>query len=196
MTKNSKKKLAYEKEFLALYSEVKTISVNGIVNKFRVSESEAEDIYQSAVIKAYKKLDLFKGESSLKTWLYRIVQNAAFDYMRKPSMRYEKNSFRLDEEETSHRKEFSDRSPNPAQLLEAKGNINDLKFKIEIIFSKLSSNHRRVLTLLYANEATYQKTAKTMRCSIGTVMSRAFYARKRFIKLFLILEAKMAGGGY
>ena len=66
-SKNSKRKLAYEKEFLALYSEVKTISVNGIVNKFRVSEPEAEDIYQSAVIKAYKKLDLFKGESSLKT---------------------------------------------------------------------------------------------------------------------------------
>lgn len=191
MTKNSKKKNPYEKEFLDLYSETKTMSINALVTKFRVSYQEAEDVYQKAYIKAHKKLDTFAGDSSLKTWLYRIIQNLALDYLRKPCVKYEKNSLKLDDEEGEYIKQLSDGSLTPMQVLENKDNTEELKYKIKYIFEKLTDKHRQVLTLVYADGGSYESAAKEMKCSIGTIMSRAFYARKHFIKLFFILEAKI-----
>jgi len=46
-------------------------------------ESEAEDVLQEAYVRAFQKLDDFRGESSLLTWLTRIVLNEARDRLRK-----------------------------------------------------------------------------------------------------------------
>jgi RNA polymerase sigma-70 factor (ECF subfamily) len=42
----------------------------------------ADDIRQDVFVKAYEKLDSFRGESSPKTWLLSITRNAAIDYRR------------------------------------------------------------------------------------------------------------------
>src|SRR5271156_574238 len=47
------------------------------------SESDAQDIYQEAFLKIYKKLDCFRFECSFSTWIYRIVTNVCLDHLRK-----------------------------------------------------------------------------------------------------------------
>jgi RNA polymerase sigma-70 factor (ECF subfamily) len=53
------------------------------------SESDAQDIYQEAFLKAYKNLATFRFECSFYTWIYRIVTNLCLDHLRKRSTRKE-----------------------------------------------------------------------------------------------------------
>jgi len=53
------------------------------------SESEAQDIYQDAFLKAFKNLGGFRFECSFYTWIYRIVTNLCFDHLRKKGVRKE-----------------------------------------------------------------------------------------------------------
>lgn len=56
------------------------------------SESDAQDIYQEAFLRAYRKLGSFRFESCFSTWIYRIVTNLCMDHLRKKHQRNE-NSF-------------------------------------------------------------------------------------------------------
>lgn len=53
------------------------------------SESEAQDIYQEAFLKAFRNLGSFRFECSFYTWIYRIVTNLCLDYLRKRQVRKE-----------------------------------------------------------------------------------------------------------
>src|ERR1700747_2769997 len=47
------------------------------------SQSDAQDIYQEAFLKAYTKLENFRFECSFSSWIYRIVTNVCIDHLRK-----------------------------------------------------------------------------------------------------------------
>ncbi|HTC77229.1 MAG TPA: sigma-70 family RNA polymerase sigma factor [Terriglobales bacterium] len=57
--------------------------------RLTASESDAQDIYQEAFLKAYRNLGGFRFECSFYTWLYRIVTNLCLDHMRKRKVRKE-----------------------------------------------------------------------------------------------------------
>jgi RNA polymerase sigma-70 factor (ECF subfamily) len=173
-------------ELTKLYSEDKTGKIAGICSKFRISFQEAEDIYQKAFIKAFNNLDKFKGESSLKTWMFRIVQNTFLDHARKLSTKRERNQASLtfggdDDGDDFFRKIKDENAITPSESCENSDNNITIGADIDETLEKLSSQHQRVINLVFKNGFSYEKTAKTMKCSIGTVMSRVFYARKNFI---------------
>lgn len=53
------------------------------------SETEAQDIYQEAFLKAYKNMGSFRFECSFYTWIYRIVTNLCMDHLRRKQVRKE-----------------------------------------------------------------------------------------------------------
>ncbi len=53
------------------------------------SDSEAQDIYQEAFLKAYRNIGGFRFECSFYTWIYRIVANLCLDHLRKRQVRKE-----------------------------------------------------------------------------------------------------------
>ncbi|HEU5451597.1 MAG TPA: sigma-70 family RNA polymerase sigma factor [Terriglobales bacterium] len=53
------------------------------------SDSDAQDIYQEAFLKAYRNLGSFRFECSFYTWIYRIVTNLCLDHLRKKQVRKE-----------------------------------------------------------------------------------------------------------
>ena len=176
-------------ELTKLYADDKTGKVSGISSKFRISFQEAEDVYQKAFIKAFNNLDKFKGESTLKTWVYRIIQNTFLDHARKSSTKREKNQASLalggDDDGDFFFSKFKDENIlTPSESCEKDDNEATIGADINETLEKLSSQHQRVINLVFKKGFSYEKTAKTMRCSIGTVMSRVFYARKNFILNF------------
>jgi RNA polymerase sigma-70 factor (ECF subfamily) len=52
-----------------------------------VGRTEAEDLLQEIFLTAHRKLSLYKGESSLGTWLFRLGANQCIDYLRSRGMR-------------------------------------------------------------------------------------------------------------
>jgi RNA polymerase sigma-70 factor (ECF subfamily) len=65
-----------------------------------------------------------------------------------------------------------------------------LRQRIDRALSQLSYEHRTVLVLHEFEEMEYKEIAKTMACSIGTVMSRLFYARRKLAGLLADLKSE------
>ena len=68
---------------------------------------------------------------------------------------------------------------NPTERLERA----ELRARIDRALGQLSYEHRTVLILHEFEELEYKEIAKKMQCSIGTVMSRLFYARRKMANL-------------
>jgi len=51
------------------------------------SQTDAQDVYQEAFLKAYKSIGNFRFECSFYTWIYRIVTNICLDHIRKKNVR-------------------------------------------------------------------------------------------------------------
>jgi RNA polymerase sigma-70 factor, ECF subfamily len=62
------------------------------------SQTEAQDIYQEAFLKAYKNIGRFRFECSFYTWIYRIVTNLCLDAIRKKQVRKEDAPVAVDKE--------------------------------------------------------------------------------------------------
>lgn len=66
------------------------------------SESDAQDIFQDAFLKAYKNVGSFRFECSFYTWIYRIVTNLCLDYLRKRQVRKEDSAVISDSDGDSY----------------------------------------------------------------------------------------------
>jgi len=63
-----------------------------------------------------------------------------------------------------------------------------LRARIDTAMAQLSDSHRTVLVLHEFERMEYKEIARTMECSIGTVMSRLFYARRKMASLLAELK--------
>ena len=143
------------------------------------NEDEAIDLSQEAWVKGWQRLKQFQGESSFVTWMTRIVINLCLDQLRKQK-RHRAESIELMEEESGGvERQMPVVTVNPTEGLERK----ELRQRIDKALGQLSNEHRTVLILHEFEELEYKEIAKKMGCSIGTVMSRLFYARRRMANL-------------
>ncbi len=94
------------------------------------NNAEAEDVMQEAFLKAFTKIDSYKGEVSFGAWLKRIVINRSLDYLKKRKVKFEEISDRT--------KEMSDYQMETKEV-----NIQVVKDAIQ----KLPDGYRIVLSL-------------------------------------------------
>ncbi|MBV8814442.1 MAG: sigma-70 family RNA polymerase sigma factor [Verrucomicrobia bacterium] len=141
------------------------------------NEQDAWDLAQEGFIKAWRSVHRFKGESSFYTWLYRIMTNVTLDALRRKG---HKNSAEFDDQIATTQIEPSSRTTPAADPLPHRGiEREEIRQRIEHAISKLSPEHRAVILMKEIEDLQYNEIAEAMDCSIGTVMSRLFYARKK-----------------
>jgi RNA polymerase sigma-70 factor (ECF subfamily) len=143
------------------------------------NEDEAVDHSQEAWVKGWQRLVQFQGESSFTTWMTRIVINLCLDQLRKKKRQRAESIELLEEEAGGVERQMPVVTVNPTEGLERA----ELRQRIDRALSQLSEAHRTVLVLHEFEHMEYKLIAKTMGCSIGTVMSRLFYARRRMAVL-------------
>ena len=139
----------------------------------------AVDLSQNAWVKAWQRLEQFHGEASFPTWLSRIVTNLCLDELRRQK-RARTDSIEAMEETTGpveNRMEVE--TIDPVEGLSR----GELRERIDAALAKLSDKHRTVIVLYEFEQLEYREIAEKMGTSIGTVMSRLFYARKRLASL-------------
>jgi RNA polymerase sigma-70 factor (ECF subfamily) len=143
------------------------------------NREDALDVAQEAFVKAFASLPGFKGESSFTTWLHRIVVNLAIDSLRR--------------RRRSQGTEYDDRRAVPEEPgveVEAPGGPeNELELKqVRALLARgiglLPPAQRAVLVLREIEGLTYEEIARAVGCSLGTVMSRLFYARRKLQRIF------------
>ena len=139
------------------------------------NEEQALDLSQEAWIKAWQRLHQFHGDSSFATWITRITINLSLDFLRKAKRQRAESVEALEESSGGVERQLPVINPNPTARLERA----ELRSKIDMALNKLSEDHRTVLVLHEFEELPYKEIAERVGCSIGTVMSRLFYARRR-----------------
>jgi RNA polymerase sigma-70 factor (ECF subfamily) len=139
------------------------------------NQDEALDLSQEAWARAWRRLSQFHRESSFLTWITRIAINLGLDHIRKERRHRVESLEQLEDEQGGVERQLMVIAPNPTEGLERA----ELKRKIDQALGQLSPEHRAVITLYEFEEMEYKQIAKELDCSIGTVMSRLFYARRR-----------------
>jgi RNA polymerase sigma-70 factor (ECF subfamily) len=145
---------------------------------------DARDICQEAFLKVHKSLHTFEGEAQFFTWLYRIVMNLSIDHLRK------RRGDKIEFDEALPGEELEDDSGiaprrtgfDPQRALSDK----ELRGQIHGALAALSAPHRAVLIMREVEGLSYQEMADQAGCSIGTIMSRLFHARKKMQKMLLM----------
>jgi RNA polymerase sigma-70 factor (ECF subfamily) len=143
------------------------------------NEDEALDLSQEAWVKGWQRLKQFQREASFATWMTRIVINLCLDQLRKHKRQRAESIEQMEEDSGGVERQMPVVTVNPTEGLERQ----ELRQRIDRALGQLSVEHRTVLILHEFEELEYKEIAKRMECSIGTVMSRLFYARRRMANL-------------
>jgi RNA polymerase sigma-70 factor (ECF subfamily) len=143
------------------------------------NEEDAVDLSQEAWVKGWQRLNQFQGDSSFATWMTRIVINLCLDQLRRQKRVKSESIDQMEEDTGGVERQMPIINPNPTEHLER----GELRQRIDKALAQLSYEHRTVLILHEFEELEYKLIAKKMGCSIGTVMSRLFYARRKMAAL-------------
>jgi RNA polymerase sigma-70 factor (ECF subfamily) len=136
-------------------------------------EADALDAVQEGFIKALTHLHSFQGRSSFKTWFLRVVSNAAFDLGRQRGRR---DILSLDAPCRDDRQITPPLThDDPARRLERA----DLRRLLNQALATLPEAQRQTFVLHADGGLNYREVAEALGISIGTVMSRLFYARQK-----------------
>ena len=148
---------------------------------------EAEDIVQEALLRAFKALPAFRGDSQMGTWLHKIVRNATLEYLRNRKGRIELplEPFHIGGEEVSAH-EF----PDPGESPEAYCERRELEDVLRSAMSDLTSPRRVAMQMCIVEELPYRLVASDLNVSIGTLKSRV-YDGKRMLKRAVYRRARL-----
>ncbi|MFA5089999.1 MAG: sigma-70 family RNA polymerase sigma factor [Candidatus Omnitrophota bacterium] len=128
-------------------------------------DKESEDIVQEAFLKAYNSLSSFRRHCQFSTWLYRIVVNTTYDFLRRRK-HLASDVLAIENIPTTY--------DNPRDAL--------LKREKEAILKTALANvplkYRIALVLKDIEDLSYNEIAQILHCRIGTVESRIYRARQ------------------
>jgi len=148
----------------------------GIAYRLLGAREDALDVVQESFIHVLRGIDGFRGQSSFRTWLYRIVTHAALDYRRYRSHRQADS---LDAENAPEPPATGPGEPSPQEEAQE----HDLRRAIDEALANVSEKNRAALVLYALEGMSYKEVAEVLGISIGTVMSRIFNARQRLREL-------------
>ena len=136
---------------------------------------DALDVVQEAFVKAYYKLKEFRFGANFYTWFYRLLVNQAIDRWRKSAR---SQAVPLDEKWLSEEVSPPESVSYPRTPEELAQN-RQLSAALARAITDLPEYHRAVIVLREVDGLAYDEIAKTLQCSVGTVMSRLHYARAK-----------------
>ncbi len=143
---------------------------------------DAADMAQEVLIKIFRNLKNFRGDSKFSTWLYRVATTTCLDEQKKQRRH---TTFSLDE--TIDTKDGNiatdpvDTGPTPEESLERKM----MQQAIHQAIGKLKKEHQKVILLREVQGLSYEEIATILHCSEGTVKSRINRAREQLKKILL-----------
>jgi len=152
--------------------------VFGMIHNMVHSEQDAWDLAQDSFLKAWKSIKRFRGRSSFYTWIYRIVMNVTIDWLRKKQIKGAGTEF----DDAIQLKQVDPASktvPKTEALPYETMERDEIRVRIDKAIAQLSSEQRAVILMKEIEDMQYHEIAEALGCSIGTVMSRLFYARKK-----------------
>ena len=137
------------------------------------SHEQAEELCQKTFIRVWQKIDTFRGDSALFTWIYRIGINLAKNDF---ASSYAKSKKKTDHLDVSEHDVSSHISPE-VELIGKEAEQTIFNF-----IETLEMDIKTAFTLRELEGRSYEEIASIMKCPIGTVRSRIFRARQLIVE--------------
>ena len=162
------------------------------------SRQDAEEVVQDTFLRAYRALHAFRGESSLETWLHRIVLNLARNKYHWNHRRGDGLNISLTAGDDSdgdsgadNEQDVPDRRMEPDLILEQ----NEIGTNIMRALNRLPDNLRETMLLRHVNDMPYELIAQKLDCKVGTVKSRLSRGREMLRDYLSAVGIIPSGGG-
>lgn len=152
-----------ERWALERFYQLYQASVYALCHRLLSRAEDAQDATQTAFIRAFRELPRFRGESSLKTWMYRITVNEALGLLRKRRV-----AVALDESTG-----VSDGAPTVLERL-----------AVRAALAQTSPPHRAILVLRFWEGLSYEEIAEVLGISLSATKMRLHRARDEFRKYY------------
>jgi RNA polymerase sigma-70 factor (ECF subfamily) len=145
-----------------------------MILKMAHNKDDAEDLTIEAFGKAFKYINNYEPEFAFSTWLFKIANNNAIDFLRKQHTKtISIDSQGRDSDEDSPVQLQSD-TPDPEEVLISKQKTEFLK----TIVDELKPRYSKLVHLRYFDEYSYEEIAETLNLPIGTVKAQLFRAKE------------------
>lgn len=137
--------------------------------------NEALDLSQEVFLRVFRTIQRFRGQSALRTWIYRIVVNQARNRLRWWRRRYRAQQVSLEEHVRSHGDPpAKDNGASPERALGRK----ELATRIWAALDDLPFEQRTAIVLREVDGMSYDEIAYSLGVAVGTVKSRLARARE------------------
>ncbi len=138
----------------------------------------ARDIAQEAFVVAFRRLETFRGESQLWSWLYTVTRRLALHELkrvhRRPDLTLDEPLGREGDGVT--RLEMIESDTEGAEQRAERGDVARL---VHDALETLGAKHREILVLRHFEDLSYKEIAERLGIPEGTVMSRLWHARRK-----------------
>ncbi|MDP4202645.1 MAG: RNA polymerase sigma factor [Bacteroidota bacterium] len=153
--------------------------IYSLIARIIPSKEDAEELTQDTFLKAFRKLDTFKGDCSFSTWLFRIAYNTAVSATRKSKI-----VFPLIDEKVLDRV-----ADEEADAIFEEDENEELLQKLEIALGQLNLEERALITLYYTENKPVAEIAAIMELTADNVKIKLFRIRK---KLYVLINKQQA----
>jgi RNA polymerase sigma-70 factor (ECF subfamily) len=161
-------------EFAQIYSE-HSRAIFYLALRFLGDPQKAEDATHDVFLKAYRKLGNFRGESSWRTWLYRITINHCRNLQQSWHDRH-----MFSNADDAIWENTAAQTDSPLRVLETK----ELGSRIQQALDSLPAEYRLLLLLVADEQLSYEQVAALTEQSADAVRGKLHRARKAFAALF------------
>lgn len=154
--------------------------VYNLVYRLADDPSEASDVVQEVFLKVFRNVGSFRGNSSLKTWIYRIAVNEAHNQRRWFS-RHRRKEVGLEREDENQRS-WQEVLPDPGQSPFDLAAGHEARAHIEEALTEVNQSFRTAVVLRDIEDLSYEEISDVLQISIGTVKSRILRGREALRK--------------
>lgn len=162
--------------------------VYNLVARLLADPAEACDVVQEVFLKVFRKIGSFRGDSSLKTWIYRIAVNEAHNHSRWHG-RHQRNQVGLEEAGEARSVSEGLVSPGVSPYEYVLG--QERQHMLEAALAELNPAFRSVLVLRDLEDLSYEEISQILQLPLGTVKSRILRGREALRRsMERLMEAK------
>jgi RNA polymerase sigma-70 factor (ECF subfamily) len=159
-----------EQQLFAVLVERYQNMVFSVAFRFANNREDAEELAQSAFVKAYQNLANYRGDAKFSTWLYTVVNSICLTFLRKRKL----ETHSLDNEKVFERADNLD-SGMRANQVETKSKVQ----MVQQAIGMLAPDDAQVLTLFYQGEQSLEEIGKIMDIDPNTAKVKLHRARQR-----------------
>jgi RNA polymerase sigma-70 factor (ECF subfamily) len=177
---NAAERREFEAAAVPLYT-----NLYGAAMRLTRDPSEAEDLVQDTMVRAYRFWNTFQQGTNIKAWMFTILRNTFINgYHRRGRKRDFQNDVSAQMHSIGPRVAVANSSSSPPGPEEAVS-AEVTQMRIRDAMDSLPPDYRLAVTLADLEGLSYKEIAEIMDCPIGTVMSRIYRGRKILHKLLL-----------